>query len=206
MGFKTFGFAGGRADVWEPDEDVYWGPEDTWLGDERYTGDRELENPLAAVQMGLIYVNPEGPNGDPDPLGSARDIRETFRRMAMNDEETVALIAGGHTFGKTHGAADPEQYVGPEPEGAPLEQQGLGWKQTLGTGKGGDAITSGIEVTWTADADDVGQQLLREPVRVRVGADQEPGRREPVAAEGRRRRRTPCPTPRTAPRRARRRC
>ena len=150
MGFKTFGFAGGREDVWEPDEDVYWGPENTWLGDERYTGDRELENPLAAVQMGLIYVNPEGPNGVPDPLASARDIRETFRRMAMNDEETVALIAGGHTFGKTHGAADPEQYVGPEPEGAPLEQQGFGWKNTYGSGKGRDAITSGLEVTWTA--------------------------------------------------------
>jgi len=150
MGFETFGFGGGREDVWEPDEDVYWGPEEVWLGDERYTGDRELENPLAAVQMGLIYVNPEGPNGRPDPLGSARDIRETFLRMAMNDEETVALIAGGHTFGKTHGAADPEQYVGPEPEGAPLEEQGLGWKQTFGSGKGRDAITSGIEVTWTA--------------------------------------------------------
>jgi catalase-peroxidase len=150
MGFTTFGFAGGRADVWEPDEDVYWGPEETWLGDERYTGDRELENPLAAVQMGLIYVNPEGPNGQPDPMAAARDIRETFRRMAMNDEETVALIAGGHTFGKTHGAADPEQYVGPEPEGAPLEEQGLGWKNTFGSGKGRDAITSGIEVTWSA--------------------------------------------------------
>jgi catalase-peroxidase len=149
MGFKTFGFAGGREDVWEPDEDVYWGPEDTWLGDERYTGDRELENPLAAVQMGLIYVNPEGPNGVPDPLASARDIRETFRRMAMNDEETVALIAGGHTFGKTHGAADPEVYVGPEPEGAPIEQQGLGWKNDFGTGSGGDAITSGLEGIWT---------------------------------------------------------
>ncbi|GAA1288802.1 catalase/peroxidase HPI [Pseudonocardia aurantiaca] len=149
MGFTTFGFAGGRADVWEPDEDVYWGPERTWLGDERYTGDRELENPLAAVQMGLIYVNPEGPNGVPDPLAAARDIRETFRRMAMNDEETVALIAGGHTFGKTHGAADPDKYVGPEPEGAALEEQGLGWKNTFGSGKGRDAITSGIEVTWT---------------------------------------------------------
>jgi catalase-peroxidase len=149
MGFKTFGFAGGRADVWEPDEDVYWGPERTWLGDERYSGDRELEGPLAAVQMGLIYVNPEGPNGNPDPLAAARDIRETFRRMAMNDEETVALIAGGHTFGKTHGAADPEKYVGPEPEGAPLEEQGLGWKNTFGSGKGRDAITSGLEVTWT---------------------------------------------------------
>ncbi|MEA2294990.1 MAG: catalase-peroxidase, partial [Solirubrobacteraceae bacterium] len=150
MGFETFGFAGGREDVWEPDEDVYWGPETTWLGDERYSGDRELEQPLAAVQMGLIYVNPEGPNGNPDPAASARDIRETFRRMAMNDEETVALIAGGHAFGKTHGAADPDEYVGPEPEGAPLEQQGLGWANSYRSGKGADAITSGIEVTWTA--------------------------------------------------------
>jgi catalase-peroxidase len=149
MGFATFGFAGGRADVWEPDEDVYWGPETTWLDDERYTGDRELEEPLGAVQMGLIYVNPEGPNGRPDPLASARDIRETFRRMAMNDEETVALIAGGHTFGKTHGAG-PADNVGPDPEAAPLEQQGFGWKSTYGTGTGGDAITSGLEVTWTA--------------------------------------------------------
>jgi catalase-peroxidase len=149
MGFKTFGFAGGRADVWEPDDDVYWGSEAEWLGDERYTGDRDLENPLAAVQMGLIYVNPEGPNGNPDPLSSARDIRETFGRMAMNDEETVALIAGGHTFGKTHGAADPLKYVGPEPEAAPLEQQGLGWRQGFGAGHGNDTITSGIEVTWT---------------------------------------------------------
>ena len=149
MGFKTFGFAGGREDAWEPDEDVYWGPESTWLGDERYTGDRELENPLAAVQMGLIYVNPEGPDGNPDPLAAARDIRETFRRMAMNDEETVALIAGGHTFGKTHGAG-PADNVGPDPEAAPLEQQGLGWKSTYGTGKGGDTITSGLEVTWTS--------------------------------------------------------
>ncbi|MFG3687097.1 catalase/peroxidase HPI [Micromonospora sp. NPDC047740] len=148
MGFKTFGFAGGREDVWEPDEDVYWGPETTWLGDQRYTGDRDLENPLAAVQMGLIYVNPEGPNGNPDPIASARDIRETFRRMAMNDEETVALIAGGHTFGKTHGAG-PADHVGPEPEGAPLEEQGLGWKNSFGTGTGADTITSGIEVTWT---------------------------------------------------------
>ncbi|GLZ37058.1 catalase/peroxidase HPI [Actinokineospora sp. NBRC 105648] len=150
MGLTTFGFAGGRADVWEPDEDVYWGPERTWLGDERYTGDRELENPLAAVQMGLIYVNPEGPNGNPDPLASARDIRDTFGRMAMNDEETVALIAGGHTFGKAHGAADPDRYVGPEPEGAPIEEQGLGWRNSFGSGKGRDAITSGLEVTWTA--------------------------------------------------------
>ncbi|WP_405827517.1 catalase/peroxidase HPI [Streptomyces sp. NBC_01176] len=148
MGFKTFGFAGGRADVWEPDEDVYWGPETTWLGDERYTGDRELENPLGAVQMGLIYVNPEGPNGHPDPLAAARDIRETFRRMAMNDEETVALIAGGHTFGKTHGAG-PADSVGADPEAAPLEEQGLGWKNSFGTGKGGDAITSGLEGIWT---------------------------------------------------------
>ncbi len=149
MGFATFGYAGGREDVWEPDEDVYWGPETTWLGDERYSGDRELEQPLGAVQMGLIYVNPEGPNGNPDPLAAARDIRETFRRMAMNDEETVALIAGGHTFGKTHGAADPEQYVGPEPEAAPLQEQGLGWISTYNSGKGADAITSGLEVTWT---------------------------------------------------------
>jgi catalase-peroxidase len=148
MGFKTFGFAGGREDVWEPDEDVYWGPETTWLGDERYTGDRELENPFAAVQMGLIYVNPEGPNGNPDPIAAARDIRETFLRMAMNDEETVALIAGGHTYGKTHGAGTAD-HVGPEPEGAPLEEQGLGWKSTFGTGKGGDAITSGLEGAWT---------------------------------------------------------
>jgi catalase-peroxidase len=150
MGLETFGFAGGREDVWEPDEDVYWGPETTWLGDERYTGDRQLEEPLGAVQMGLIYVNPEGPNANPDPLASAKDIRETFRRMAMNDEETVALIAGGHTFGKTHGAADPDQYVGPEPEGASLEQQGLGWSNSYGTGHGADAITSGLEVTWTS--------------------------------------------------------
>jgi catalase-peroxidase len=149
MGFKTFGFAGGRADVWEPEEDIYWGPEDTWLGDKRYTGDRELASPLAAVQMGLIYVNPEGPNGTPDPLASARDIRETFARMAMNDEETVALIAGGHTFGKTHGAADPNQYVGPEPEGAPTQEQGLGWKNSFGTGSGADTITSGLEGAWT---------------------------------------------------------
>ncbi|TFV83758.1 catalase/peroxidase HPI [Microbacterium sp. dk485] len=148
MGFSTFGFAGGRADVWESDDDVYWGPETTWLGDERYTGNRELEKPLAAVQMGLIYVNPEGPNGNPDPLLSARDIRETFGRMGMNDEETVALIAGGHTFGKTHGAA-PDSHVGPNPEAADIEEQGLGWKNEYGTGKGDDTITSGLEVTWT---------------------------------------------------------
>ncbi|WP_203899725.1 catalase/peroxidase HPI [Virgisporangium aliadipatigenens] len=148
MGFTTFGFAGGREDVWEPDEDVYWGPETTWLGDERYSGQRELENPLAAVQMGLIYVNPEGPNGNPDPIAAARDIRETFRRMAMNDEETVALIAGGHTFGKTHGAGASD-HVGPEPEGAPLQEQGLGWRNGFGTGKGVDTITSGLEGAWT---------------------------------------------------------
>ena len=147
MGFKTFGFAGGRPDVWEPDE-LYWGSEDTWLGDKRYSGDRNLENPLGAVQMGLIYVNPQGPNGNPDPIAAARDIRETFARMAMNDEETVALIAGGHTFGKTHGAGL-ESYMGPEPEGCSIEEQGLGWRSTFGTGKGGDAITSGLEVTWT---------------------------------------------------------
>jgi len=149
MGFKTFGFGGGRADVWEPDE-TYWGSETEWLGDNRYSGDRELENPLGAVQMGLIYVNPEGPNGNPDPLLSARDIRETFARMAMDDEETVALVAGGHTFGKTHGAADPSKYVGREPEGAPLEQMGLGWKNSFGTGNAGDTISSGLEGAWTA--------------------------------------------------------
>jgi catalase-peroxidase len=148
MGLATFGFGFGRPDIWAPDE-IFWGPEDTWLGDERYSGDRELSGPLGAVQMGLIYVNPEGPNGEPDPLKAARDIRETFRRMAMNDEETLALIAGGHTFGKTHGAASGE-YVGPEPEGAPVEEQGLGWRNTYGTGKGADAITSGLEVTWTS--------------------------------------------------------
>ena len=151
MGFKTFGFAGGRADVWEPEQDTYWGSEDEWLEDERYTGDRDLEKPLGAVQMGLIYVNPEGPNGNPDPLAAAVDIRETFARMAMNDEETVALIAGGHTFGKTHGAADAEQHVGHEPEGATIEEQGLGWKNTFGTGKGGDTITSGLEGAWTTE-------------------------------------------------------
>ena len=148
MGFKTFGFGGGREDIWEPEKDVYWGSEDKWLGDKRYSGDRDLENPLAAVQMGLIYVNPEGPNGKPDPLAAAADIRETFARMAMNDEETVALIAGGHTFGKTHGAGD-AKLVGPEPEAAGIEEQGLGWKSSFGTGKGGDAIGSGLEVTWT---------------------------------------------------------
>jgi len=149
MGFKTFGFGGGREDTWEPEEDIYWGPEGQWLADERYSGDRDLQNPLGAVQMGLIYVNPEGPNGNPDPVAAARDIRETFRRMAMNDEETVALIAGGHTFGKTHGAAVPTQYVGPEPEAAPIEQQGLGWKNSFGIGRGDDTIGSGLEVIWT---------------------------------------------------------
>ncbi len=149
MGFKTFGFGGGREDVWEPEEDIFWGPEGKWLGDERYTGDRQLDNPLAAVQMGLIYVNPEGPNGKPDPIAAARDIRETFARMAMNDEETVALIAGGHTFGKTHGAADAGKYVGSEPEGASIEEQGLGWNNTYESGKGAHAITSGLEGAWT---------------------------------------------------------
>ena len=149
MGLKTFGFAGGRVDVWEPEEDIYWGSEGQWLADERYSGDRQLDNPLAAVQMGLIYVNPEGPNGHPDPVASARDIRETFARMAMDDEETVALVAGGHTFGKCHGAADPSRYVGPEPEGAGIEEQGLGWKNSFGTGKGDDTITSGLEGAWT---------------------------------------------------------
>src|SRR5687768_4838570 len=149
MGFETFGFAGGREDVWEPDEDVYWGPETTWLGDERYTGERDLEKPFGAVQMGLIYVNPEGPNGNPDFMAAARDIRETFRRMAMNDEETVALIAGGHTFGKAHGAAPADKFCGPEPEGGNLEEQGFGWKSSYETGRGAHATTSGLEVTWT---------------------------------------------------------
>ncbi|KAB2840580.1 MAG: catalase/peroxidase HPI, partial [Melioribacteraceae bacterium] len=149
MGFKTFGFGGGREDVWEPLEDIYWGSEGEWLGDKRYSGERDLENPLAAVQMGLIYVNPEGPNGNPDPIAAAKDIRETFARMAMNDEETVALIAGGHTFGKCHGAGDPGKYVGPEPAAANIEEQGLGWRNTLGSGNAGDTITSGLEGTWT---------------------------------------------------------
>ena len=148
MGFKTFGFGGGRADVWEPEQDIYWGPEGKWLADERYSGDRDLQNPLAAVQMGLIYVNPEGPNGNPDPIAAAKDIRDTFARMAMNDEETVALIAGGHTFGKTHGAGD-ASLVGPEPEAAGIEEQGLGWRNAYGSGKGGDTIGSGLEVVWT---------------------------------------------------------
>ena len=151
MGLKTFGFGGGRVDIWEPEENIYWGPEGKWLGDERYSGNRQLENPLGAVQMGLIYVNPEGPNGKPDPIAAAIDIRETFARMAMNDEETVALIAGGHTFGKTHGAADPLKYVGPEPEAAPIEEQGLGWKNSFGSGKGIDTISSGLEGAWTTN-------------------------------------------------------
>ena len=160
MGFKTFGFGGGHEDVWEPDEDVYWGSEEKWLGDKRYSGNRDLENPLAAVQMGLIYVNPEGPNGNPDPIAAARDIRETFARMAMNDEETVALIAGGHTFGKTHGAG-PASNLGPEPEAAAIEEQGLGWKSSFGAGKGGDAITSGLEVTWTTTPTKWGNDFFR---------------------------------------------
>src|SRR5262249_49631391 len=151
MGFKTFGFGGGRADVWEPEEDIFWGPEGKWLADERYSGDRDLANPLGAVQMGLIYVNPEGPNQNPDPIAAARGTRETFGRMAMNDEETVALIAGGHTFGKAHGAAPPPQYVGPEPEGATIEEQGLGWKNSYSNGNGVHTITSGLEGAWTTN-------------------------------------------------------
>ena len=151
MGLKSFGFGGGRADVWVPQEDIFWGPEGKWLGNDRYKGERELDNPLGAVQMGLIYVNPEGPDGKPDPLAAARDIRETFARMAMNDEETFALVAGGHTFGKAHGAAEPNKYVGPEPEGAAIEEQGFGWKNSFGTGKGADTISSGLEGAWTTD-------------------------------------------------------
>lgn len=169
MGFETFGFAGGREDVWEVEEDIYWGAETEWLGDKRYSGDRELENPLAAVQMGLIYVNPEGPNGNPDPLASGRDIRDTFARMAMNDEETVALVAGGHTFGKAHGAADPGEYVGPEPAGAGIEEQGLGWKNSFGTGSGNDTITSGVEGAWTPTPD----QWNNEYFEVLLGYDWE---------------------------------
>ena len=184
MGFKTFGFGGGRADIWEPEEDIYWGTETKWLAtsdkpNSRYSGDRELANPLAAVQMGLIYVNPEGPDGNPDPVASGRDVRETFARMAMNDEETVALVAGGHTFGKAHGAGDPK-LVGPEPEGAPIEEQGLGWKNSFGSGKGVHTTTSGIEGAWKPNPTTLGQRLLRHAVRLRVGTDQEPGRRAPV--------------------------
>ena len=177
MGFKTFGFGGGREDVWEPEEDIYWGAEGEWLGDKRYSGDRDLENPLAAVQMGLIYVNPEGPNGKPDPVAAAGDIRETFARMAMNDEETVALIAGGHTFGKTPRRRRSRRWSAPSRKPPPIEEQGLGWKSSFGSGKGGDTITSGLEGAWTAEPDQVGQRLLRQPVRLRVGADEEPGRR-----------------------------
>ena len=181
MGFKTFGFAGGRADVWEPEE-LFWGPEGTWLGDERYSGERQLAEPLGAVQMGLIYVNPEGPNGNPDPIAAAKDIRETFFRMAMNDEETVALIAGGHTFGKTHGAGDPS-LVGPEPESGALEDQGLGWKSKHGTGIGARCHHRRSGSHLDADADEVEQPLLQEPVRERMGADEEPGRRAAVEGE-----------------------
>ncbi|WP_341351359.1 peroxidase family protein [Nocardioides convexus] len=184
MGFKTFGFAFGREDVWEPEE-INWGSEDTWLGDERYSGERDLSNPLGAVQMGLIYVNPEGPNGNPDPLASARDIRDTFARMAMNDEETVALIAGGHTFGKTHGAGNPE-LVGPEPEGAPLEAQGLGWLSSYGTGKGADAITSGLEVTWTDRPTEWSNRFFEILFGYEWEAHREPGRRQAVGRQGRR--------------------
>ena len=187
MGFKTFGFGGGREDVWEPEEDIYWGGETKWLGDKRYSGDRDLENPLAAVQMGLIYVNPEGPNGNPDPVASGRDVRETFARMAMNDEETVALIAGGHTFGKCHGAGD-ASLVGPEPEAAGIEEQGLGWKSSFGSGKGGDAIGSGIRGRVETEPHPMGHGLSEGAVQIRVGAGQEPRRRASVAGQGRVRR------------------
>ena len=181
MGFKTFGFGFGREDIWEPEE-IFWGPEDAWLGDERYSGERELSGPLGAVQMGLIYVNPEGPNGEPDPLASAHDIRETFSRMAMNDEETVALIVGGHTFGKTHGAVSPE-HIGPEPEAAPIEQQGLGWKNSANGGNGAHTLTSGLEGAWTNEPTKWDNGFLDEPLRVRLGADGEPRRREAVDAD-----------------------
>ena len=182
MGFKTFGFGGGREDVWEADE-TDWGSEGTWLADERHSGDGEIQGPFGADHMGLIYVNPEGPNGNPDPLAAAKYIRQTFRRMAMNDEETVALIAGGHAFGKAHGAAPEDQYVGPEPEGANLEEQGLGWENSFGSGKGGDAITSGLEGAWTTNPVKWGQQLLREPARLRVGADEESCRQVAVCSQ-----------------------
>jgi catalase-peroxidase len=194
MGFKTFGFAGGRADVWEPEE-LYWGPEGTWLGDERYSGERQLAEPLGAVQMGLIYVNPEGPNGNPDPVAAAKDIRETFFRMAMNDEETVALIAGGHSFGKTHGAGDPS-LIGPEPEGSAIEDQGLGWKSKHGTGFGADAITGGPEVTWTQTPTKWSNHFFKNLFRKRMGADEEPGRSETV--EGKRCRMPRSRTPSTS--------
>ena len=206
MSFKTFGFAGGRADVWEPEE-LYWGPEGTWLGDERYSGERELQNPLGAVQMGLIYVNPQGPNGKPDPVAAAKDIRETFRRMAMNDEETVALIAGGHTFGKTHGAGDPS-LMGPEPEGALIEEQGLGWKSSFATGKGSDTITSGLEVTWTTTPTRWGNgffsslfgyewELTKSPPVPISGWRREPARRFRTPTTSRRSMCRPC-SPRTS--------
>ncbi len=181
MGLKTFGFGGGREDVWEPEIDTYWGPETEWLGDERYTGNRHLENPLGAVQMGLIYVNPEGPNGKPDPLASAVDIRETFARMAMNDEETVALIAGGHTFGKTHGAGD-AALLGAEPEGASIEEQGLGWKSSFGSGKGVDTITSGLEGAWTATPTqwDI---AISTPLGSRMGIVSKSGRSQSMASQ-----------------------
>ena len=183
MGFKTFGFAFGREDIWEPEE-IFWGPEDTWLGDERYSGDRELGGPLGAVQMGLIYVNPEGPNGNPDPLAAARDIRETFARMAMDDEETVALIVGGHTFGKCHGAGRP-RLRRPRARGLPRRgTRASAGRTRFGSGKGVDTITSGLEGAWTNDADQVGQRLPRQPVQLRVGADDEPRRRQAVDADG----------------------
>ena len=197
MGFETFGFGGGREDVWEPEE-TDWGVEATWLGDERYSGDRELANPLAAVQMGLIYVNPEGPNGNPDPLAAARDIRETFARMAMNDEETVALIAGGHTFGKTHGAG-PADLVGPEPEAAPLQEQGLGWESSYGSGKGGDAITSGLEVTWTTTPTAVEQRASSTSCSATSGSSR---RARPARTSGWRRARTRSSPTRTTRRRS----
>ena len=205
MGFKTFGFGGGREDIWEPEEDIYWGAESEWLGDKRYSGDRDLENPLAAVQMGLIYVNPEGPNGNPDPLAAARDIRETFARMAMNDEETVALIAGGHTFGKTHGAG-PASHVGPEPEAAGIEEQGLGWKSSFGTGKGGDTISSGMEGAWTSQANQVEQQLFLESIRLRVGTGEEPRRCAAVASRSMAQAPDPCRMPTIRPSVTRRPC
>ena len=183
MGFKTFGFGGGREDVWEPEKDIYWGSEGKWLEDKRYSGDRDLENPLAAVQMGLIYVNPEGPNGNPDPVAAARDIRETFARMAMNDEETVALIAGGHSFGKTHGAG-PATSVGPEPEAAGIEEQGLGWKSSFRSGKGDDAIGSGLEVTWTATPTKWSNGFFQNLFGYEWELTKSPARCASVAAEG----------------------
>ena len=194
MGFKTFGFGGGRADIWAPEDDVYWGPERVWLEDQRYSGDRELANPLGAVQMGLIYVNPEGPNGNPDPMASARDIRETFTRMAMNDEETVALIAGGHTFGKTHGAADPDKYVGRRARGRAARAAGVRLEEQLRQRQGWRHDLQRAGGCVDQQPDPVGQRLLREPVRLRVGADEEPGRRAAVDARRTPRRRARCPT------------